>query len=200
MALEEDWGFQSSEAESPQAEIADGTTDATVFVRPANLRQASLMAAPILVFFCISCLSMFSAHHTHARSLSNICTSPAIYSSDSDDEQVVADARVVNTSQPRLNGRVAAAATFDARSQRYLVEGLTENGIPLALKPENVILPPRCRVRVNRPPMTPSPEPITRTHHSNPPLTPTEIPPRSPLTLHPHAPTTASEPPPLTPS
>ena len=111
-----------------------------------------------------SCLSMFSAHHTHALSLSNICTSPAIYSSDSDDEQVVADARVVNTSQPRLNGRVAAAATFDARSQRYLVEGLTENGIPLALKPENVILPPRCRVRVNRPPMTPSPEPITRTH------------------------------------
>merc|ERR1719446_279376 len=62
--------------------------------------------------------------------------------------QIVSEARVVGTSQPRLNGRIAAAATFDPGSKRYRVEGLTENGLSLALKPENVLLPPRCRVKV----------------------------------------------------
>ena len=42
--------------------------------------------------------------------------------------QVVAEARVVGTSQPQLNGKVAATATYDRASKRYRMEGLAGNG------------------------------------------------------------------------
>ena len=61
--------------------------------------------------------------------------------------QVVAEARVAGTSQPDLNGRVAAAATFDKASGRYRAEGLAPHTV--ALRPEHVVLPPRTRVEVS---------------------------------------------------
>lgn len=63
--------------------------------------------------------------------------------------QIVSDATVVGTSQARYNGRVAAAATYDAASKRYRVEGLTPDGKTLALKPENVRLPERTQVTID---------------------------------------------------
>jgi len=54
---------------------------------------------------------------------------------------VISRPRVVGTSRPHLNGRVAAAATYDRQSKRYRVEGLTESGNVIALKPDNVVLP-----------------------------------------------------------
>lgn len=61
--------------------------------------------------------------------------------------QVLTDAKVVGTSKAELNGKVAAAATFDAASGRYQCEGLTD-GTVVSLKPENVMLPQDCRVTV----------------------------------------------------
>ena len=55
----------------------------------------------------------------------------------------------MGTSQPQLNGRVAPAATYDKGSKRYRVEGLSENGSTLALKPENVQLPHKTRVTID---------------------------------------------------
>merc|ERR1719502_397600 len=63
--------------------------------------------------------------------------------------QVVSEARVVGTSQPQLNGKVAAAATYDTQSKRYRVEGLAGNGGVVALKPENVVLPHKTRVTID---------------------------------------------------
>lgn len=62
--------------------------------------------------------------------------------------QVVAEATVVGTSQPKLNGRVAAAATYDRASKRYRVEGLEGHDV-VALKPENVQLPHKTRVTID---------------------------------------------------
>merc|ERR1719311_1710036 len=50
-------------------------------------------------------------------------------------------------SPPDLNGRVAAAATFDKASGRYRAEGLAPHTV--ALRPEHVVLPPRTRVEVS---------------------------------------------------
>jgi len=61
--------------------------------------------------------------------------------------QVLTDATVVGTSKTELNGKVAAAATFDAASGRYQCEGLSSIGL-VSLKPENVRLPQDCRVTV----------------------------------------------------
>jgi len=63
--------------------------------------------------------------------------------------QVVSEARVVGTTQPSMNGRVAASATFDPVSKRYRVEGLTSNGNIIALKPENIVLPQKTRVTID---------------------------------------------------
>jgi len=62
--------------------------------------------------------------------------------------QVVADARVWGTSQPQLNGKVAAAATFDRQSKRYRMEGLASDGSTVAIKPENVVLPHKTRITI----------------------------------------------------
>ena len=62
--------------------------------------------------------------------------------------QVVTEARVVGTSQHQLNGKVAAAATFDRQSKRYRCEGLASDGGTVALKPENVVLPHKTRVTI----------------------------------------------------
>lgn len=62
--------------------------------------------------------------------------------------QVVAEATVVGTSQPKLNGRVAAAATYDRASKRYRVEGIEGHDV-VALKPENVQLPHQTRVTID---------------------------------------------------
>eukprot|EP00617_Octactis_speculum_P017976 CAMPEP_0185757606 /NCGR_PEP_ID=MMETSP1174-20130828/16078_1 /TAXON_ID=35687 /ORGANISM="Dictyocha speculum, Strain CCMP1381" /LENGTH=314 /DNA_ID=CAMNT_0028437061 /DNA_START=126 /DNA_END=1070 /DNA_ORIENTATION=- len=59
--------------------------------------------------------------------------------------QVVSAARVFGvTSKSELNGRVAETATFDHASKRYRVTGLTSN--PIALRPENLVLPHHTRV------------------------------------------------------
>ena len=60
--------------------------------------------------------------------------------------QVICEARVEFTSQPALNGRVAASAVFDSASGRYVVEGISDT--PLSLKPENLLLPPDTRVTI----------------------------------------------------
>lgn len=62
--------------------------------------------------------------------------------------QVIAQARVVGTSQAQLNGLVAPAASYDHASKRYRVEGLTAGDSIMALKAENVILPQHTRVTV----------------------------------------------------
>ena len=64
-------------------------------------------------------------------------------------QQIISDATVIGTSQAELNGRVAAAATYDAASKRYRVEGLTADGTTLALKPENVVLPESTQVTID---------------------------------------------------
>ena len=61
--------------------------------------------------------------------------------------QIIAQPRVVGTSQQRLNGKVAASATFDTASKRYRVEGI--DGATIALKPANVVLPQRMRVIID---------------------------------------------------
>ena len=64
--------------------------------------------------------------------------------------QIITSARVVGLrSQPHLNGRVAASATYDPRSKRYCAEGLSENGSTLSLKPENLMLPQSTRVLID---------------------------------------------------
>jgi len=60
--------------------------------------------------------------------------------------QIVSNALITGTSKPELNGRVAAAATFDSDCRRYKLEGLTADGSLLALKPENVCLPRNVQV------------------------------------------------------
>ena len=62
--------------------------------------------------------------------------------------QVISDARVVGTSKEELNGKVAASATYDSTSGRYVCEGLKADGTSISLKPENLILPPECRVTI----------------------------------------------------
>ena len=62
--------------------------------------------------------------------------------------QVISDARVVGTSKEELNGKVAASATYDSTSGRYVCEGLKADGTSISLKPENLILPPDCRVTI----------------------------------------------------
>lgn len=64
--------------------------------------------------------------------------------------QVLTDARVVGVkNEGSLNGRVASAASYDASSKRYKCEGLKGDRTVVALKPENVVLPKRCRVVVD---------------------------------------------------
>ena len=60
--------------------------------------------------------------------------------------QIISEVRVEGTSQPTLNGRVAASAVYDAGSARYILEGLSEQ--PIAVKPENLVLPPGTRVNI----------------------------------------------------
>lgn len=62
--------------------------------------------------------------------------------------QILSDATCVNTSKAELNGRVAAAATYDPTTGRYQCEGLKPDGTVVALKPENIRLPTDCRVTV----------------------------------------------------
>ena len=60
---------------------------------------------------------------------------------------VVRDVRVVDVlKSPQLNGRVATCATFVGEC--YRVEGLAHGAAPLALKPENVMLPVRTCVKI----------------------------------------------------
>jgi len=59
---------------------------------------------------------------------------------------VLTGARVIGTSKEELNGRIAAAASYDKRTDRYQVQGLTDSDALLALKPENLILPTNTRV------------------------------------------------------
>ena len=63
--------------------------------------------------------------------------------------QVVTDARVTGTSKGELNGRTAAVTTYDRTSKRYRCEGLKADGTVLSLKPENVVLPPTTRVKID---------------------------------------------------
>ena len=60
--------------------------------------------------------------------------------------QIIAEARVEGTSNAEYNGRIAASASFDTPSGRYVVEGVAER--PVAIKPENLILPPHTRVTI----------------------------------------------------
>ena len=63
--------------------------------------------------------------------------------------QVISEATIVGTSQRDLNGKTAAAATYDHASKRYRCEGLKHDGSVLSLRPENVILPQECRVKID---------------------------------------------------
>jgi len=58
----------------------------------------------------------------------------------------VSEARVDFTSQDNLNGRIAASAVFESASGRWVVEGVSER--PIAIKPENLVLPPGTRVTI----------------------------------------------------
>jgi len=62
--------------------------------------------------------------------------------------QVISEARVTGTSQPQLNGRVAPFAIFDETSKRYVVEGVTESGKPIAIKPDNLVLPAHTTIKI----------------------------------------------------
>lgn len=62
--------------------------------------------------------------------------------------QVVTEAVVTGTSQDALNGKAAAAATFDRASKRYRCEGLRADGSVVSLKPEHLALPKDTRVRI----------------------------------------------------
>jgi len=63
--------------------------------------------------------------------------------------QVLTDATCVGTSKAELNGRVAAAATYEPTTGRYQCEGLKPDGTVVSLKPENIRLPKDCRVTVD---------------------------------------------------
>merc|ERR1712070_330406 len=63
--------------------------------------------------------------------------------------QVVAEARVVGTSQSHLNGKLASAATYDRSSKRYRVEGLASDGGMVAIKPDNLQLPQKTHVTID---------------------------------------------------
>lgn len=60
--------------------------------------------------------------------------------------QLINEARVEGTSQEMLNGSTAATAVFDSESKRYIVEGVAQN--PIAIKPDNLVLPPSTRVSI----------------------------------------------------
>merc|ERR1711959_848330 len=62
--------------------------------------------------------------------------------------QVISEARVTGTSQPQLNGRVVPFAVFDEGSKRYLVEGVTESGNAIAIKPDNLVLPAQTTIKI----------------------------------------------------
>eukprot|EP00308_Calcidiscus_leptoporus_P024896 CAMPEP_0119373258 /NCGR_PEP_ID=MMETSP1334-20130426/24405_1 /TAXON_ID=127549 /ORGANISM="Calcidiscus leptoporus, Strain RCC1130" /LENGTH=332 /DNA_ID=CAMNT_0007390971 /DNA_START=74 /DNA_END=1072 /DNA_ORIENTATION=+ len=62
--------------------------------------------------------------------------------------QVISEARVTGTSQPQLNGRMVPFAVFDEKAKRYLVEGVTESGNAVAIKPNNLVLPAQTRIRI----------------------------------------------------
>merc|ERR1719453_2524567 len=64
--------------------------------------------------------------------------------------QVITSPRVVDlSSQPELNNRVAATATFDPELKRYRIEGLVGENRAIAIKPDNVILPRRTIVTID---------------------------------------------------
>jgi len=62
--------------------------------------------------------------------------------------QIISEARVTGTSQPLLNGRVAPFAIFDETSKRYVVEGVTESGKAIAIKPDNLVLPAHTTIKI----------------------------------------------------
>ena len=63
--------------------------------------------------------------------------------------QIVRSARVVGTwDRPELEGALAPVASYDTQLGRYRVRGVTKDGSVLAIKPENVMLPPRTMVTV----------------------------------------------------
>ena len=62
---------------------------------------------------------------------------------------ILKKAKIIGTTRSSLNNRMAASAEFDSEMRRYRVEGVSPDGGTLALKPENVILPPSTRVRVS---------------------------------------------------
>lgn len=71
--------------------------------------------------------------------------------------QIVRSARVVGTwDRPELHGAIAPAASYDSDLGRYRVRGVTHDGSVLAIKPENILLPPRTMVTVKSSPHRPS--------------------------------------------
>jgi hypothetical protein len=71
--------------------------------------------------------------------------------------QIVRSARVIGTwDRPELHGAIAPAASYDSELGRYRVRGVTCDGSILAIKPENILLPPRTMVTVKSSPHRPS--------------------------------------------